>query len=246
MNISTGELEQRIAAEAGVYVAAQISGNEIELTGMATTEGEHQAALDIARDFLGDRWRIVDNIEVTSFMPESVGGMELSTDDAGGFPSVAQDTEEDESIEAGDFMDQRILENAAGAAGPSAVTDIDQDFSEGEETYVPPTDPPSDGADEVIGGFQTTSMDAEEEVNEGSRSELITASADEAIRDRVIRELREDSQTTALEIHVVVRDGIVHLHGVVDDILDAEGAEAVAARVEGVEEVREELKLRNG
>ena len=213
---------------------------------MATTEGEHQAAIDVAREFLSDRWRIVDNIEVTSVVPESLGGLELSTADAGGFPDVGVDTEDDEALEPGDFTDQQILENASGAAGPSAVTDIDQDFSEGEETYVPPTDPPSDGADEVIGGFQTTSMDAETGDDEGGRSELVSASPDELIRERVLHELREDSETTALEIHVIVRDGVVHLHGTVDDLLDAEAAEAVASRVDGVEEVREELKLRNG
>jgi osmotically-inducible protein OsmY len=45
---------------------------------------------------------------------------------------------------------------------------------------------------------------------------------------------------------VEVRNGIVVLRGLVDDVLDAEAAEAVAARVDGVREVREELELRNG
>jgi osmotically-inducible protein OsmY len=246
MEISTEELEQTIARDAGVYVAAQVSGDEIELSGMASTEGEHQAAIDVARDFLSDRWKVVDNIEVTSVLPEEMEGMELSTADAGDFPSATPETEDNESLEAGDFMDQRILENAEGAAGPTAITDIDQDYSEGEETYVPPTDPPSDGADEVIGGFQTTSMDPED-ISEGAiPSGLISGSPDEAIRDSVLHELREDSETTALEIEVEVSGGIVHLGGVVDDILDAEAAEAVAARVDGVREVQEHLTLRSG
>jgi hypothetical protein len=245
MNFSTTELEQEIAREAGVHVAAQASGDEVELSGMAQSDGEHQAAIDVARAFLSDRWRIIDNIEVTSVLPESLDGMELSTADAGDFPSATPETEDDEALEPGDFTDQEILENAEGAAGPSAIADIDQDYSEGDEVYVPPTDPPSDGADEIIGGFQTTSMD--EEVPEGGgRSDLISGPPDEAIRDHVLRELREDSETTALTIEVEVANGIVELSGLVDDILDAEAAEAVAARVEGVREVREQLTLRSG
>jgi hypothetical protein len=245
-NFSTTELEETITREAGVYVAAQVSDDEIELTGMVTTEGEHQAAIEVAREFLGDRWQIVDNIEVSSVLPESLEGMELSTGDAGDFPSATPETEDDESLEPGDFMDQEILENAEGAAGPTAISDIDQDYSEGEEVYVPPTDPPSDGADEIIGGFQTTSMDQETPDEGGGHSALISGPPDEEIRDHVLHELREDSETTALEIEVEVRNGIVLLRGLVEDVLDAEAAEAVAARVDGVREVREELELRNG
>src|SRR2546425_457991 len=57
---------------------------------------------------------------------------------------------------------------------------------------------------------------------------------DEALADAVRRELREDAATTALELEVVVRDGRVRLRGQVPDIVDAENAEAVAARVPGV------------
>ena len=244
MNVSTAELERLITEEAGVHAAVELSGGTLTLTGMVTTEGEHQAALDVANEHLENE-TLVDNIEVTSVVPEEVDGLDLSLEDVGGFQGVAEGTE-DEALEPGDFTDQQILENAEGAAGPTAVSDIDQEYSEGEESYVPPVDPPSDGADEVIGGFQTTSMDPGDAVDVGGRDELISAASDELIRERVLQELREDSATTALEIEVEVASGVVRLRGTVDDIEDAENAEAVASRVEGVEEISEELKLRNG
>jgi len=42
---------------------------------------------------------------------------------------------------------------------------------------------------------------------------------------------------------VVVRDGVVHLHGTVTDLDDADAAEEVASRIPGVREVREELDV---
>lgn len=42
---------------------------------------------------------------------------------------------------------------------------------------------------------------------------------------------------------VFVRNGIVHLRGQVSDLDDADNAEAVAARVPGVQEVIEELDV---
>jgi osmotically-inducible protein OsmY len=245
MRVNTVELERLIEEEAGVHAAVQLAEGTVTITAMVNTAGEHQAALDIANQHLENE-RLVDNIEVTSVVPEEIGDLDLSVEDVGGFQGVAEGTEDDEALEPGDFMDQEILENAEGAAGPTSIADIDQEISEGEESYVPPVDPPSDGADEIIGGFQTTSMDPEEAVDTGGRSDLITASPDELIRDRVLHELREDAATTNLQIEVEVASGVVRLRGTVDDIEDAENAEEVATRVEGVEEVSEELKLRNG
>lgn len=244
MNVTAEELEGIITRESGVHAVVEEAGGEVVLTGMVNTEGERQTALDLARQHLEGE-TLVDNIEVVAGIPEELPGMDLSVAGAGDFPAVMAEMSDDEAIEAGDFMDQDILENAEGAAGPTDIADIDQDYSEGEEVYVPPTDPPSDGANEVIGGFQTTSMDPETPVEEASPDTLISGPADEALRDAVIQELREDSMTTALDIRVIVRNAIVHLHGVVDDLLDAEAAEEVAGRVRGVRAVREELELRN-
>ncbi len=63
---------------------------------------------------------------------------------------------------------------------------------------------------------------------------------DEDITLDVLRELRKDALTTDLHVRVSALDGVVHLHGQVDS---PEDAEAVASRIGGVKEVREELKI---
>jgi osmotically-inducible protein OsmY len=241
MNITAEDLEARIEAESGINTIVEQDGENLVLSGMVETEGEHQAVLDVARSLVDDESHLVDNIEVTTVLADVLDGMEIESSIGADMATSTPDTEDYESLEPGDFMDQAILGNAKGAAGPSDIADIDQDYSEGEEVYVPPTDPPSDGANEVIGGFQTTSMDPESV----DRSEVIGGPADEAIREAVLRELRQDSETTALEIEVNVFEGVVVLRGTVDDILDVESAEDIAGRVPGVREVQEKLKLRN-
>ena len=79
-----------------------------------------------------------------------------------------------------------------------------------------------------------------------SRSKVVGGSTDEAIRDAVLGELRQDAATAALAIEVEVFEGRVELRGTVEDILDVEAAEEVAACVPGVVEVAERLKVRNG
>ena len=241
MNITAQELESRIEEESGINAIVEQDGESFVLSGLVETEGEHQAILEVAREIIEDESKLVDNIEVATVLPEIIDGMDLSTAAAGDFPIATEGTEDDESIEPGDFMDQGLLANPKGAAGPTDVADIDQDYSEGEEVYVPPTDPPSDGADEVIGGFHITSMDPDRV----DRTQVVGGPADEAIKDAVIRELREDAATTGLDIEVEVFEGVVTLRGTVEDIIDAESAEEVAGRLSEVRGVREELKVRN-
>ena len=120
----------------------------------------------------------------------------------------------------------------------------DPEFA-GEEAipYFPPTDPvlgeqltDQDEVD-VIGGFQPTSMTGDDD---GVRIRL---DDDERISDDVRRELREDAATTDLEIIVETRNGTVLLRGEVAAVDDSDNAESVANRVEGVEEVRNELTI---
>ncbi|MBI4494851.1 MAG: BON domain-containing protein [Chloroflexi bacterium] len=114
------------------------------------------------------------------------------------------------------------------------------------EPYFPPTDPviaPASKAEEgveVVGGFTPTSMD---DVGAEGETELGQLPGDEQIHAAVVRELREDALTADLRIAVVVRDGVVHLRGRVPSLEDADAAEEVAARVEGVAEVMEELEI---
>jgi hypothetical protein len=152
------------------------------------------------------------------------------------FTGATPGLEEDDALSAVDFTDQKTLVDPMAASGPSG--EEDDDVSEGGTVYVPPVDPVGNNR-EIIGGFQSDSM----EHVEVERSALDGQLGDEAIADAVRRELREDASTTALEIRVDVENGIVRLRGTVADLDDVENAEAVASIVPGVVEVREELKV---
>ena len=94
------------------------------------------------------------------------------------------------------------------------------------------------------GGFGTTASDDAGLTEEGlGEAEGGHAYGDEAIADAVRRELREDAATTDLQIRVAVRNGVVHLHGTVPGLEDADAAEEVASRVTGVREVVEGLDV---
>ena len=115
--------------------------------------------------------------------------------------------------------------------------------AEDEQESFPPTDPvitiDAHGRPEVLGGFAETSMTSLE-VEPSAEDNL---PGDEALADAIRRELREDAATTDLQIHVVVRRGVVHLRGRVPTLQDAENAEEVAARLPEVREVAEELEV---
>ncbi len=134
-----------------------------------------------------------------------------------------------------DPMSQDSDTNSLSAAGVY----IDE---ESDTAYEPPIDPviTLDRNDnvQVLGGFSASSMESVE-VERSSDSTI----GDEAIVEAVLRELREDAATTALEIDVTVVQGVVRLRGSVQDVVDAENAEEVASRVPGVVEVVEELKV---
>ena len=111
------------------------------------------------------------------------------------------------------------------------------------ETYVPPTDPvekPDERGDaRVVGGFTPDSMSDELP----SPRSVSGGSPDEALADRVRRELIEDATTTDLPIDVEVRDGVAHLRGRVSDLVDSDNALAVAGRVPGIVDVIDDLAL---
>ena len=132
---------------------------------------------------------------------------------------------------------------AAYAEDDSTLHAAGVDADEEEDTaYSPPTDPvvttDAHGNTRVLGGFSGSSMDsiAVERSSDGTLG-------DEAIAEAILRELREDAATTSLEIEVTVREGVARLRGRVADVVDAENAEEVAARVPGVVEVVEDLTV---
>jgi hypothetical protein len=153
--------------------------------------------------------------------------------------SVEEEMREEEALEPGDFTDQSTLSYPESASGPSTSLDYDA-VSEGDEAYVPPTDPVGTNT-EVIGGLQHSSLDSIE-VERSSDGTL----GDEGIADAVRRELREDAATTDLRLDVEVFQGVVTLRGRVPLLEDAENAEAVASMVPGVVEVVDEMEIVEG
>jgi hypothetical protein len=108
-------------------------------------------------------------------------------------------------------------------------------------TYSPPTDPvittDERGEAEILGGFASSSVDAPVARSSGG------GTGDEALAAAVRRELREDAATAGLELEVDVRDRVAYIRGRVADMVDAENAEAVAGRVDGLAEVVDETEL---
>ena len=239
------QIERAIREVAGLDVVVEDQGTTIVLEGIVDSERDRQAAEDIATD-LADGAEIDNALEVQDIFPMSVDVFsdEIRSGDL---------TEDVDGITAAggqinpDFTDQQLETDAQAAAGPIASADDDLAVDDGERAYVPPIDrvtaTEADGSEAVVGGFQVSSMD------DVSTGELVEdhGFGDEAIADAVRRELREDAATADLpQIRVIVRNGVVHLHGSVPDFEDADAAEEVAARVAGVREVSEELEIGAG
>ena len=232
-------LEHELAQQAGVYAAVEETATEVVLSGLINSEEQRQAAIDIV-SALAPLKRIVDNLEVVDIMPEAFGSTTVSNGPAGSFDGDTSEADESESLEAGDFSDQVIRHDTMGAAGPSGFTD-DEDISEGDDVYVPPTDPVLTPDGQILGGFEFSSDESASVETSTTGDRLSDGSIAEAIR----RELREDAATTYLEIHVSVEDGVAELRGTVTSLDDAENAEAVALRVPGVIDVKENLEVSN-
>ena len=238
MQVDTTAIEQAISTIVDIDTAIEVDGDTVVVTGIVDTPEEHEAVLNVLSELLPDA-RIEDNLNGGAVMPEEIGDLHLSGTEAAGFAGAQPGLHETEALEPGDFTDQTILEDEGVAAGPTG-THADDDVSEGDEVYVPPTDPAMSQTGEFLGGFATTA-DQPEPV---PTSEVIPGPADGALEEAVRGELMEDSATTALDINVTSIRGVITLRGIVDDIDDAENAQEVAARVPGVIEVREELQVR--
>lgn len=230
------EIERQLEERANLHIMVEEDAGKLVLSGNIESEEDRTTALDIVAEVSGD-YEVEDNLEVTVGIPEETDLGSLEDSGVGMFPDAEADLEaEDEAIEPGDFTDQPVQQYGDFAAGPSSSFAEDE-AAEGDEVFVPPTDPV--GTDrEVIGGLATTSMD-DISVERSSDGRL----GDEAIRDAILRELREDAATTDLVVDVEVFEGSVTLRGSVPSVIDVENAEEVAARVPGVVEVDEELDV---
>jgi osmotically-inducible protein OsmY len=228
------QLDRTLEA-AGLYLATEIRDGWLMLAGEVDSSENRDAALDLAAAVataLG--LAIDDNIEVVPVSPEPAFA-DVTEADRGAFGYLDPDRDDDTIVDPGfesdaDFTDEPLTTDAAEAAAEAAP-------------YFPPTDPvvaPIAGTQalEVVGGFEATSMDPE------ATAEAVAGErGDEELVEDVQRELREDALTTDLRIFVRARRGVVVLRGVVATLEDADNAAAVAERVAGVREVREELTI---
>jgi osmotically-inducible protein OsmY len=227
------ELSRTLEA-AGIYVAVELEDKTITLSGEVTSPEEREAALDVALAFaepLG--LQVEDGLDLLPTFPDSAfvtGGSAAH----GAFGYLEADRDHDRRLDAG-------LENEPDFTGDIGTTEYEESAEEAVPFFAP-TDPvvrPSADPEsiEVVGGFQATSMDAEP----GETG--VRARSDEDIAEEVLRELREDALTIDLTVEVETRRGVVVLRGTVPTLEDAENAEAVANRIRGVKEVREELDV---
>lgn len=237
MSAVTERIEHELARQADVYAAVQEQGDAVVLSGIIESEEQRLAAFDIVH-MLAPEKKIIDDLEIEGSLPEHIEGGHVLSGTIGDAPIADTGAiEPSDALEPGDFTDQPIMANAFGASGPG-YTAADEDISEGEEVYVPPTDPTRDRNNEVLGGYSTSAMD-DIEVERSSDGRL----GESAIEDAILRELREDAATNGLEIEVTVRRGIARLRGVVPDVLDVENALEVTSRVPGVIDTLDELEV---
>jgi osmotically-inducible protein OsmY len=230
------ELEQTLKS-AGLYISVSADNRELTLTGEVDSGDNHRAALDLAQP-IADRLglRIADNISVMEMVPDEAWEMRES-EQALGEDHIQDPETRSEAEELG--LDPDFT-------GDIGTTDSEVAAAEAIP-YFPPTDPvvePSSDVEQlnVIGGFQATSMDPENDEGQGVAPPADQFDDDE-LAENILRELRQDAMTTELLVRVTVKRGVATLTGEVPSLDDAEQAEAVAARVPGVQNVREELRV---
>ncbi len=235
------ELEQ-----AGIPAIVEETDGAILLSGRVRSAEEREAAEDIVSSPAPNR-RIDNDLEIETTLPRDLADLYLDDPDMDErADTVAELTASGGEIDP-DFTDQPLNVDAMNVTeGVDLTQPLNTDAvreDDADQVFFPPTDPVSTtnerGDAEFLGGFSPDSMD-EIEVD---RSTLDGRPGDEALIDAVRRELREDALTTDLQIEVTVRNGVVHLRGTVAGIEDVENAEEVAARVPGVREVIEELRV---
>ena len=222
-----------VLEQAGIYLAAEIDGATLVLSGEVDSAENRQAALDVASALAEPHGYTVDEtIDVLAEAPDQV--FDTNGGSGGRFAYIDPDRNDDTRLDAGFDGDPDFSAD---------IGTLDSEEAAAEATpYFPPTDPviritaDTDGI-EVLGGFGATSMD---ETATESSSDIRN---DDDITQAVRRHLAQDAMTTDLRIRVDTKNGIVRLRGVVETLDDAENAEAVAAQVGGVRDVIEELTI---
>lgn len=230
----------RTLDSADIAVATAIRDGFLFLAGEVDSPRNHQAALDVARAVAADAGLTIDDsIEVIN--DEDPGEQPETPGDG-----VYQDpnTVSYEGIDAADQEDEEADDLTLDADFTGGVGTTDPERAAADAVpYFPPTDPVvkiesgASGGLEVVGGFNATSMD------DLSATDGPAAPSDDEVTEAVLRELLEDPLTTDMALQADTRRGVVYLRGTVETMEDAENAEAVARRVEGVRDVEEQLTV---
>lgn len=214
----------------GLTISAR-AGGIIQLDGAVRTQNDRNRAEQLVKVVPGVT-QVVNDLQVDTL----VGSMPVESTILS--PELAAEVElTHENFVRGTEMDFNDRDNG--------TTDVEEATGEAVP-YFPPTDPVvrraprNDEGFEVVGGWSGTAMETPIDL-EQLPTELM--SGDDEIGRLVRLALVEDASTSDLPIHVFVREGIVHLRGVVASLADADLAEEVASRVPGVVEVREELEI---
>lgn len=219
---------------AGIFLATELRDGLLVLSGEVDSAANRQAALDVATALAEPRGiRVDDSIDVLPDSPDTASEDDTA-DGSDAFRYLDPDRDDDNRLDAG-------FEGEPDFTGDIGTTDSQQAAAEAIP-YFPPTDPVIRQTDdretlEVVGGFSATSMD--DQVGGASFDDR----NDDDLNQAVMRELAEDSLTIDLDVRAATADGVVVLRGMVDSLEDAENAEAVASRVPGVKEVREEITV---
>ncbi len=226
---------------AGIPVAVVVENRVARLIGPVDSARLREAAMDLASSVDGVR-------QVDDEMSFEVVSPDMVTD-------PIDDDEEFGYADTGSLQGDMPDEEGRFSASEGTVDQIQ--VIEGGETYFPPVDPvvePGRGSRglEVVGGFQREATDDTEEEEDAAFEESVPLDGDnrlidrddDDIRDDVLRELHEDSETMTLRLDVQVVRGVVVLRGQVQSIDDAESAESVASRVPGVVRVEDRTVVR--
>jgi len=227
------DFQRTLDANDLIGVGFEVRDGTLFVAGTVETDEAHQAVLDLATpvvERLG--LQLDDSVLVQSAEPDSA----FTDDDEETLDFGYVPADSDLNGEVDETLD--LEPDYAEDPGTVDLAEI----HEQEDTFFAPTDTvvrtsnDYDGVD-VLGGFSDTSMDTEA----AGTGPLAT---DDLLGQFVLRELREDAYTSDMDIRVFVDGSVVTVRGVVDTLEDAEYVESVAGRVPGVEEVREELAIR--
>ncbi len=219
---------------AGIFLVTELRDGLLMLSGEVDSVENRQAALDVATALAEPRGiRVDDSIDILPDSPDTAFEDDTA-DGSSAFRYIDPDRDDDNRVDAG-------FESEPDFTGDIGTTDSEEAAAEAIP-YFPPTDPVIRQTDdretlEVVGGFSATSMD--DQVGGASFDDR----NDDDLNQAVMRELAEDSLTIDLDVQAATVNGVVVLRGVVDTLEDAENAEAVASRVPGVKEVREEITV---